>query len=73
MGIRFSLRFSVRAYVCVRPSVRMFVRLYVCDPVRLKLRHLYQVELVLWRNSIAWASVYCGHISSLNRLYLIYP
>ena len=32
----------------VHPSVRMWVRTYVhtyiCDPVRLRLRHLYQVE-----------------------------
>ena len=29
----------------VRPSVRMCVRTYIRDPVRLRLRHLYQVEL----------------------------
>ena len=36
----------VHAYVRmnVRPSVRMCVHTYIRDPVRLRLRHLYQVE-----------------------------
>ena len=39
---------------------------YVCDPVRLRLRHLYQVEFCSFivRYPTAGASVYCGHISS---------
>ena len=39
-------RFCVRGYVRMneRPSVRMCVRMYIRDPVRLRLRHLYQVE-----------------------------
>ena len=46
----------------VRPSVRMCVH----DPVRLRLRHLYQVEFCSFivRYPIVGASVYCGHISS---------
>ena len=51
----------------VRPSVRMCVHRYVRDPVRLGLRHLYQVEFCSFivRYPTAGASVYCGHISSL--------
>ena len=39
---------------------------YVCDPVRLRFRHLYQVEFCSFivRYPTAGASVYCGHISS---------
>ena len=54
----------------VRPSVRMcihtYVLKYVCDPVKLRLRHLYQVEFCSFivRYPTAGASVYCGHISS---------
>ena len=54
----------------VRPSVRMCIRrLYtVHDPVRLRLRHLYQVEFCSFivRYPTAGASVYCGHIFSLT-------
>ena len=41
---------------------------YVHDPVRLRLRHLYQVESCnfIVRYSTAGASVYCGHISNKN-------
>ena len=40
--------------------------MYVRDPVRLWLRHLYQVEFCsfLVRYPTAGASVHCGHISS---------
>ena len=40
---------------------------YVRDPVRLRLRHLYQVEFCSFIVSYptAGASVYCGHISCL--------
>ena len=43
--------------------------MYVRDPVRLGLRHLYQVEFCSFivRNPTAGASVYCGHISSFIR------
>ena len=63
---RFSVfRTCVRGYVRtnVRPSVRMCVR----DPVRLWLRHLYQVEFCSFivRYPTAGASVHCEHISSL--------
>ena len=53
---------------CLRPSVRMFVRTYVRDPVRLRLRHLHQVELCSFivRYPTAGAAVYCGHISISN-------
>ena len=52
--------------------IRMYVLLYKCvyvrtyDPVRLRLRHLYQVEFCSFivRYLTAGASVYCGHISS---------
>ena len=65
----------IRGYVRtnVRPSVRMCVRMYihtyVHDPIRLRLRHLYQVEFCSFivRYPTAWLSVYCGHISSLWR------
>ena len=45
----------------------MNVCTYVRDPVRLRLRHLYQVEFCSFivRYPTAGASVYCGHISSL--------
>ena len=50
----------VLLYECV------YIRTYVRDPVRLRLRHLYQVEfcsfIVMYPT--AGASVYCGHISS---------
>ena len=40
---------------------------YTRDPVRFRLRHLYQVEFCSFivRYPTAGASVYCGHISSL--------
>ena len=42
------------------------IHTYVRDPVRLGLRHLYQVEFCSFivRYPTAGASVYCGHISS---------
>ena len=55
---------GVRGYVPMNvcPSVRMCVR----DPVRLRLRHLYQVEFCSFivRYPTAGASVYCEHISN---------
>ena len=44
----------------------MYIHTYICDPVRLWLRHLYQVEFCSFvvRYPTAGASVYCGHISS---------
>ena len=60
--------FSVHRYVRmnVHPSVRMCVHKYIHDPVRLRLRHLYQVEFCSFivRYPTAGASVYCGHICS---------
>ena len=52
----------------VRPSVQICVRTYVRDPVRLRLRHLYQIEFCSFivRYPTAGASVFCGHISSLS-------
>ena len=54
----------------VRPPVRMCV---VRDPVRLRLKHLYQVEFCSFvvRYPTAGASMYCGHISSLV-LFLLF-
>ena len=54
----------VRAYKCT--SFCTNVCRYVCDPVRLRLRHLYQVEFCSFivRYPTAGACVYCGHISS---------
>ena len=53
----------------VRLSVRMCVHTFIRDPVRLRLRHLYQVEFCCFivRYPTAGASVYCGHISSFLR------
>ena len=62
-------RFSVCAYMSM--NVRHFVRICVCtyvrDPVRLRLKHLYQVEFCSFivGYPTAGASMYCGHISSL--------
>ena len=57
----------------VRPSVRMCVRTYIHDPVRLRLRHLYQVEFCSFivRYPTAGAFVYCRHISSSYCLDLV--
>ena len=46
--------------------VHTYVHMYIHDPVRLGLRHLYQVEFYSFivRYSTERASVYCGHISS---------
>ena len=54
----------VRAYECM--SLCTNVCMYLCDPVRLRLRHLYQVEFCSFivRYPTGGASVYCGHISS---------
>ena len=43
-----------------------YVHTFVCDPFRLRLRHLHQVEFCSFivRYPTAGASVYCGHISS---------
>ena len=54
----------VRAYECtsfVRMCVRTYVHTYVRDPVRLGLRHLYQVEFCSFivRYPTAGASFYC--------------
>ena len=51
----------------VRMCVRTYIYLYVRDPVRLRLRHLYQVEFCSFivKYLTAGASVYCGHISRL--------
>ena len=61
---RFSVRGSVRRNVHL--SIWMCVHTYVHDPVRLRLRHLYQVEFCSFivRYPTVGASVYCGHISS---------
>ena len=50
----------VRLYECV------YVCTYIRDPVRLRLRYLYQVEFCnfIVRYPTAGASMYCGHISS---------
>ena len=52
----------VRAYECTSVCTNVT---YVRDPVRLRLRHLYQVEFCNFkvRYPTAGASVYCGHIS----------
>ena len=52
--------------VCTYLCTYMYVHMYVCDPVRLRLRHLYQVEFYSFivRYPTAGASLYCGHISS---------
>ena len=59
-------RFSVHvcAYECM--SVCTNVCTYIRDPVRLRLRYLYQVEVCSFivRYPTAGASVYRGHISS---------
>ena len=63
-------------FPCVRtnvhPSVRMYVCTYVRDPVRLRLRHLYQAEfcsfIVRYPRG---ASMYCGHISSFKKAYVV--
>ena len=54
----------VRAYECA--SFCTNVCTYVRDPVRLRLRHLYQVEFCSFivRYPTAGAFVYCGHIYS---------
>ena len=47
--------------------------MYVRDPVKLRLRHLYQVEFCSFivRYPTAGASVYCGHISSFHLVFFI--
>ena len=65
-------RFSVHGYV--HTNILLSVQMYVCtrtyryirDPVRLRLRHLYQVEFCSFIVGYftLGASVYCGHISS---------
>ena len=63
--------FSVGAYVGT--CVRMYVLWYKCvrDPVRLRLRHLYQVEFCSFivRYPTAGASMYCGHVSSTRNAF----
>ena len=56
----------VSAYKCTSDSVCTNVRTYVHDPVKLGLRHLYQVDFCsfIFRCPTAGASIYCGHISS---------
>ena len=55
-------------YECVyiHTYIYTYVHTYVRDPVRLRLRHLYEVEFCSFivRYPTAGASVYCGHISS---------
>ena len=50
----------------------MYIHTYIHDPIRLRLRHLYQVEFCSFtvRYPTAGASVYCGHISSLILTFL---
>ena len=52
--------------VCVYKCTSFCMNVYVQDPVRLRLRHLYQVEFCSFivRYPTAGVSVYCGHISS---------
>ena len=59
----------VLLYKCV--YVCMYIHMYVCDPVRLRLRHLYQVEFCSFkvRYPTVGASVYCGHISSIKKVF----
>ena len=54
----------------VHPSIRVYIRT-LHDPVRLRLRHLYQVEFCSFivRYPTAGASVYCGHSSSLKLFF----
>ena len=58
--------FLVRGYVHTCVWMYVYVYVHVRDPVRLRLRHLYQVEFCSFivRYPTAGASVYCGHISS---------
>ena len=53
----------VRAYECISFCIHVYVR----DPVRLRLRHLYQVEFCIFivGYPTAEASVYSGHISGV--------
>ena len=66
----------LRGYVRtnVHPSVRMWVHTYIHDPVRLRLRHLYQVKFCSFivRYPTTGAFVYCGHIPSLFGLYIAF-
>ena len=62
-------RMCIHGYVCT--CVQMYILLNECVyvrtiTVRLRLRHLYQVEFcsLIVRYPTAGASVYCGHISS---------
>ena len=68
MCVRMNVLMYVHTYVCT------YVRTYICDPVRLRLRHLYQVEFCSFivKYPTAGASVYCGHISSLVVKFSIY-
>ena len=68
----YTCSFSIRVYECTSFCTNvckyMYLHTYVRgDPVRLRLRHLYQVEFCSFivRYPTAGASVYCGHISSL--------
>ena len=56
----------VQMYVLLYECMYMYVHIYICDPVRLMLRHLYQIEFCSFiaRYLTAGASMYCGHISS---------
>ena len=60
----------VYGYECTSfcTNVCTYVHMCICDPVRLRLRHLYQVEFCSYigRYPIAGASVYCGHISGFS-------
>ena len=48
--------------------------MYVRDPVRLRLRHLYQVEFCSFivRYPTVGASMYCGHISNSCFLFVCF-
>ena len=65
------VRPSVR--MCVRTYIHAYVHMYIRDAVRLRLRHLYQVEFCSFivGYPIAGASMYCGHISSLTNVFFM--
>ena len=56
----------VCGYECTSFCTNVCICMYIRDPVRRRLRHLYQVEFCCFivRYPTAGASVYCGHISS---------
>ena len=58
----------IMPHLAVRLLGFPYVHTYIRDPVKLRLRHLYQVEFCSFmvRYPTAGASVYCGHISSFS-------